>query len=213
MIKWISSPVLWGLLFIFGGVLFLLENLGVFQASGVFWGIVLALGGLFFLSMYGGIKANWWAIIPGITLLGVAVLIILAELVPAFDDDLGGVIVLGAIGIAFLVIYFMNRSYWWSIIPAGVMFSISLMILVETLNTELDEGGIILLGIGVTFAILAVLPGLQFEMRWAWIPAIVLGLIGILIMASSMEMFNYIFPTALILVGLIFVWRTIKSRS
>jgi hypothetical protein len=211
MIKWIGSPIFWGLLFIIGGVLFLLENLGVFQGSGLFWAVVIALGGIFFLTMFGGLRSNWWAIIPGITLLGVALLIVLGELFPTFNDDLGGVIVLGAIGIAFLLIYLMNRSYWWAIIPAGVMFSISLMIVIESSTRDLDVGGIMLLGFGITFAILPLLPGLQVEMRWAWIPATVLGLIGILILAASINIFEYLFPAALILVGLVFIWRTLKA--
>jgi hypothetical protein len=213
MIKWLGSPILWGLLFIVGGVLFLLENLGIFHSSGLFWAIVLALGGFFFLTMFGGLRTNWWAIIPGITLLGVSLLIIIGELFPAFNDDLGGVIVLGAIGTGFLLIYLMNRSYWWAIVPAGVMFSISLMIAIDTYTTGFDAGGIILLGLGVTFAILARLPGLQVEMRWAWIPAVVLGLIGIFILAASSDIHGYLWPIALILLGLIFIWRTIRNQS
>lgn len=213
MFKWLSSPILWGLLFIFGGILFLLENLGVFQGSSLFWAIVLALGGVFFLTMFGGLRSNWWAIIPGITLLGVALLIALDALFPAFEGELGGVIVLGAIGISFLIVYIMNRSFWWAIIPAGIMFSISIMIAIDTFTTGFDTGGLILLGMGATFAIVALLPDLPTDMRWAWIPAIVLGVIGIIVLAESMEIFNYIWPAALILVGLIFIWRTILSRK
>jgi hypothetical protein len=213
MIKWLGSPILWGLLFIFGGVLFLLENIGVFQGSSLFWAIVLALGGIFFLTTFGGLRSNWWALIPGITLLGIALLIILSDLFPGFNGDIGGVIVLGAIGTSFLLIYLMNRTYWWAIIPAGVMYSISLMIIIDALTSGFDTGGIILIGLGVTFGILALLPGLQVDMRWAWIPAVVLGLIGIFILAASSELIGYLWPAALILIGLIFIWRTIRNRS
>jgi hypothetical protein len=213
MFKWLSSPILWGLLFIFGGVLFLLENLGIFQGGSLFWAIILALGGVFFLTVFGGLRTNWWAIIPGITLLGVALLLALEALFPAFEGDLGGVIVLGAIGTSFLVVYLMNRAFWWALIPTGVMFSISLMIAIESFTTGFETGGLILLGLGVTFAILALLPNLQVNMRWAWIPAVVLGLIGIFIMAESADILNYLWPAALILVGLFFIWRTIRPRS
>lgn len=213
MIKWLGSPVLWGLLLILGGVLFLLENIGVFQGSGLFWAIILALGGIFFLTIFGGIRTNWWAIIPGITLLGVALLLLIEDLFPAFGGDIGGVIILGAIGIAFLLIYVMNRTYWWAIIPAGVMFSISFMMLIDTFINGINPGGIILLGLGSTFVILALMPNLQAEMKWAWIPAVIFYLIGVLILGVSINLFDYLFPITLILVGVFFVWRTVRAHN
>jgi hypothetical protein len=213
MFKWLGSPILWGVLFILGGILFLLENLGIFEGGGLFWAIVFALGGIFFLTMYRGVRSNWWALIPGMTLLGIALIIILGELFPAINEYLGGVIVTAAIGTAFLIVFLGNRSFWWALVPAGVMYSVSLMIIIDTLTTGFDAGGIILLGIAATFVVLALLPGVQVEMRWAWIPAVILGLIGILVLAESSNVIGYLWPAALILAGLFFIWRTVRARS
>ena len=93
------------------------------------------------------------------------------------------------------------------------MLSIAIMIAVDTFTTGIDTGGLILLGMGATFAVLALLPNLEVDMRWAWIPAAVLGAIGIFILAESTELLGYLWPAALIIVGLYFIWRTFRSRG
>ena len=40
-----------------------------------------------------------------------------------FGDKLGawgGALFLGSIGLAFWVIYFVRRDFWWAVIPGGV---------------------------------------------------------------------------------------------
>jgi len=38
-------------------------------------------------------------------------------------------------------------------------------------------------------------------MKWAWIPALVLAVLGVLVLALTSPTFNYVWPAALILAG------------
>lgn len=68
--------LIWGSLLILAGVLGLLQALGFLQnVSDVFWGIVFLVGGLAFLVVFAG--GQWWAIIPALALAGIGILIFL----------------------------------------------------------------------------------------------------------------------------------------
>jgi hypothetical protein len=210
--KWIASRTLWGILLIAGGIIFLLENLGMITVGEIFWSILLGVGAFGFLSVYLSNRENWWALIPGITLLAVATLVFLNTVLPGETGDWGGVIVLGGIGLAFLLVYLTNRDNWWAIIPAGVMITLSAVVLLSEVVTGFEVGGILFLGLGLTFALVAVLPNPNGQMKWAFIPAGVLVLMGLLVMAALSSLINYLWPLVLILAGLFLVFRTFLWR-
>jgi hypothetical protein len=212
MFRWLESRILWGALLIFAGVVFLLQNLGLFEGGDLFWAIVLGLGGLFFLSAFLPNRANWWALIPGFTLLSIALLIVLERFAHSFTQNWGGSIVLGGIAVSFFAVYLANRDNWWAIIPGGVMLTLAFVAGFDSAFGGFGGGGIFFLGMGLTFALLAVLQTPQGQMKWAWIPAGVLLLIGLLIMAASEAWAGLIWPVALILVGIFFVYRTFVRR-
>jgi hypothetical protein len=81
-----------------------------------------------------------------------------------------------------------------------------------SLLSDLGSGGLIFFGLGITFAVLALLPSEQGKMRWAWIPAIALVVIGLLITAAAEEMLLYLGPAALILGGIFILLRAFSSR-
>lgn len=211
--KWLASRTLWGILLILGGVLFLLDNLNIITFGDIFWGFVLGIGGVGFLSVYFSDRQHWWALIPGMTLLAVAVVVFLSILLPAVENLLGGAIVLGGIALSFILIYLINQEHWWAIIPGGVLTTLALITLLDEAFTGIETGGILFLGLGLTFALVAILPNPHGQMRWAYIPAGILFLMGLLIMATATQLINYLWPVALILVGLYFVFRTVLSRS
>ncbi len=212
MLKWITSRVLWGVLLIFGGVLFLLQNLGIFQGGGLFWTIVFGLGGLFFLSVFLDNRIQWWALIPGFILIGVAFLVGLDTFFPNFSENIGGFIIVGAIGLSFILVYVVNRSNWWALIPAGVMLTTAAVILFED-GSEMVTGGVFFIGLGLTFALVAILPTPQGALKWAWIPAAVLFVMGLAFFATVAELMKYLWPSALILIGLFFIYRAFLSRG
>ncbi|HNT23967.1 MAG TPA: hypothetical protein PKM21_06370 [Anaerolineales bacterium] len=213
MLKWLSSQVFWGLMLILAGVLFLLQNLNVFQGGELFWGIAMAVVGVLFLGVFFGNRSQWWALIPGVILTALALLLVLTVLVPGFNDNLAGVIVLGGIGLAFFLVYLASRAQWWAIIPGGVLVTLAVVAGLEDKVAGLDTGGIFFIGLGLTFALVAILPNPVGKMRWAWIPAAALLLIGILTMAASEKILNYIWPVAVLLGGIYLVWMALRPKS
>lgn len=210
--KWLESRVLWGSLLILGGVLFLLQNLGVLVMGNIFWVIVLGLGSLFFLSLFFQNRANWWALIPGFTLLSITALVFLEQIVPGWNQSWGGSIVLGGIGLSFFLIYLVERANWWALIPGGVLLTLAATVGLEQFFPGMETVGIFFLGMGLTFALVATLPNSQGEMRWAWIPAGILTFMGVIFMAAAGELLMYIWPAALILAGVFLLLRSLHGR-
>jgi hypothetical protein len=212
MTKWLQSRIFWGFLLILAGLAFLLQNLNVFEFGGLFWGVIFIIGGIFFLSIYVSNRANWWSLIPGFVLLGISVIIILSSLAPNFVGAWGGSIVLGSIGVAFAGVYLTDRNNWWAVIPGGVMVTLAFVAGLGEIVSGLEVGGIFFLGLGLTFALVALAPSPQGEMRWAWIPAGVLLIMGVLFTAAAGEIIQFILPVVLILVGLYLVYRAFIRR-
>lgn len=213
MNKWLGSRLFWGIILVLGGVIFLLENLDVIHIGDVFWALLVGLGSIFFFSIYFSDRLNWWALIPGFTLLSIAASIFLGFIAPEIADVWGGSIILGGIALGFLTIFLLNRQLWWAIIPAGVLSSISLAVGLSALRPSLETGGIVLIGIGITFAILSIIPVAEGRMIWAWAPAIVLLVIGFIITITSNRATVYLWPLALIAGGILLLFVTFRSRK
>lgn len=212
MFRWLESRVLWGSFLILAGLLFLLQNVFNLPLGGLFWAALLALGGLVFISVYLNNRLHWWALIPGFTLLGVAATVFVNNFFPLLDDISGGLFVLGGIGLAFAAIYLADRRNWWAIIPAGVMFTLAAISVLDQLLVGFDSGGLLFLGLALTFVLVAILPNPQGQMTWAWYPAVVLAVIGLIIAVASQNLFRYFWPLILILGGLVLIFRTLVMR-
>jgi hypothetical protein len=207
-----DARIIWGILLIAIGLMFLLQTLGLLSGGiALLW--ALLLGGAGFISLYIFLlqRANWWALIPGITLLSLAVLITLDQLAPTSSDIFGGTILLGGIGLSFWMVYVSNPSHWWAIIPAGTMTSLAVVALLDELLPQAETGGVFLIGLGLTFGLLAILPPQQRQMRWAFIPAAVLLLIGIFTTSGLEALFGMIWPVFLILAGIYLMVRTLRA--
>jgi hypothetical protein len=213
MFKWLGSRIFWGAVLILGGVMLLLQNLGNFEFGGLFWGALFLLGGIFFLSAYLNNHANWWAFIPGFPLLGIGVLILLDVLAPQLSNVIGGSIVLGAIGLAFLAVYLVDRRNWWAIIPAGVMLTLTLIVAFGEQLGGMAAPSILFMGMGLTFALVAVLPNNPAgQMRWAWIPAGILFVMGVAFSLAAGNLVGLIGPAAMILGGLYLLYVTVLRK-
>jgi hypothetical protein len=214
--KWIESRVLWGGLLVLGGIFFLLQNLNILRVGDIFWAILFLLIGIYILTIYINNHANWWALIPGIILIDLGVLVAVNVILPSFGSTWFGALFLAGIGLAFWAVYLNNRAFWWAVIPGGVMFTLALVTLVSDLVPGLETGGIFFLGLGATFALVAVLPvkgDVQpRSLRWAFIPAIVMIIMGVFLTATTGSVINFIWPVVLILGGIYLVYINFVSR-
>jgi hypothetical protein len=210
----VDVSVIVGLLLILVGGLFLLQTLDVLVVGDYVWPFLFGAGGVVFLYVFLANREHWWAVIPGFTLLGLAGLIALSEFGPEGVDDWSAAFFLGMIGLSFWVIYLNAREHWWAVIPGGVMLTVALMVgLAPLLESGFAEGGIFFLGLGLTFALLALLPTPEGPMKWAWIPAAVLLVMGALIVAALESLLQYVGPVALILGGGYLVLRVLRSST
>jgi hypothetical protein len=213
MMKRLDVRAIGGILLIIVGILLLLQNLGIFEVIvTLIWALIFAAGGAIFLYMFLTNRANWWAIIPGFALLGLAALIALDEFFPRVGNALGGAIFLGGIGLAFWVIYLQKREHWWAIIPGGVLFTLALIAGLSPIYEGPAMGGVFFLGLGLTFGLLYFVPIPQGRMKWALIPAAVLVVMGLLITAITTRILDVLFAAALILFGLYLLFRMFRSR-
>ncbi len=194
------------------GLLALIGTMFDVSLTGYIWSVLFIAAGLVFLYFLFTDRKSWWASFPGFTLLGIGLLIGTAELAPRVADVIGGAFVLGGIGISFIVVYLLNRTFWWAIIPAGVMASLVVLILLEPLLGG-DAAWLFLLGLAVTFAVLYFIPGSQGErMTWPLWPAGVLAIVAAITMIATVSWAAYVLPILLILGGVVLVFRAARKN-
>lgn len=199
----INTQIILGLLLLGGGALLLLQTMGYLKsASDVFWGGAFLLAGAVFLSLL--FQGHWWPVFPGMTLLGLGAIILLGDRL----GDFSGMIFLGAIAIAFWLVYIMERSNWWALIPAGVLTTLAAVTVLPERVGAFGTGGVFFIGLALTFLLVAIAAG----MGWAYYPAAALGVLGVLATLSLTNLANYIWAAALILGGGLLIARYFMKR-
>ncbi|MEX5298338.1 hypothetical protein RCG67_06125 [Kocuria sp. CPCC 205292] len=205
-----------GALLLATGVLLLLEALGVLIASGLFWGALFVTAAGVFWYWFAIDRQAWWAAIPGGALAGLGLVMLADEAQVAGEDRWGGVLFLAGIGAGFAAVYLRERDRWWAVIPAGVLLTLAVQAgLTEDGLAEPLQGALFFAGLALTFALVAVLPGGSGRRWWAWIPATVLAVLGVLSALEATDLwavFNYLWPVGLILAGGVLLWRALGAR-
>jgi len=203
-----QSRLIWGGILILAGILFLLQELNILgNASQYLWLIFMAAGAAVFIWIYFTKKEQWWAIIPGLTLLGLSLsgLDSLLNFYPG--SNWTGAIFLGCIGLAFWLIYLRRQDQWWAIIPGGVLITLAAVAGLE--KVLYWSGGIFFLGLAATFALVGILPN-QLDTRWAFIPAAILAVLGVVSFAPLKSVMVVIWPVAFIALGVYIIFRSWK---
>ena len=142
-----------GVLFIIAGGLVALDVLNILPGgTSAIWAAIFLVAGLGFLYFFFQDKVRyWWAIIPGLATLGIAVILGLSLVFPGAAGELGGAIFLLGLAIGFWVLYLRDRTAWWPVVPAGILTSLGILIaLSASIPGELFAGAF-LIGIGLTF--------------------------------------------------------------
>jgi hypothetical protein len=140
-------------------------------------------------------------------------MIALDSLFPNFSGVFGGAAFLAVIGLSFWIVYFMNRTYWWAVIPGGALLTLAVVAGLPGIVPGEYLGGVFFLGLGLTFGLVAILPTPGGRMRWALIPGGILFAMGIFITAISTQYANLIWPIALIIAGLYLFFGRFLSKS
>ena len=193
------------------GVLFLIEQTGLLHGIvSLFWGLLFVAGAGYFIRIYmGDPRLRWWAIIPGMALLGIGG----AALVPGPLRFLDGAVFLGSIAAAFWIIYATDRARWWAIIPAGALTTLAVVSVLDHVN-GLASGGLFFLGLGLTFVLVARLPNPVNKNQWAYIPGGILLAMGVFLSISAQAgLAMYIGPIVLILLGGLLIFSYFFKRA
>ncbi len=206
--------VLGGILLILVGGLILLQTTGILSgdAGNVIWAVVFSAAGAFLTYFYSRYKSQWWVLIPGIALLGLALSNILHLIFPG-AGNYDGLIVLGSIGLSFLTIFLNNRSQWWAVIPAGMLLTLGAIDVLDEFSIRgFDTDGLLFLGMGLTFLLLSVIPTADGRLKWGIYPAIPLLLFGLFLSFEADNYLNYVWPVLIILVGLYVLVKTLLRK-
>lgn len=201
---------------VFGGLL-LLQQLNVIAIHGDIWTFIIsaffATAGAAFLVVLISNTKNWWAAIPGMTLIGLAFLIGSNALFPGLSGDISAAIFMACIGAGFWIVYFLNIQNWWAIIPGGVLLSIAALISVGSVGNGNLGVGLMFTGMALTFGLVALLPNGGTRLNWAYIPAGVLLVMGLSFLFSVGSWFRYLLPGGLIVVGIVLIALTVFRRK
>jgi len=172
--------LVWGLLLIVGGGLFLADNLGYLNLdilSPMVWTGIFGAASLVFLALYlaSGVQ-KWGLLFPASISAGIALTIYLATATNA--NAAVGAPVLLSIAVPFAVAFALDtRRHWWALIPAWVMAVLTLITLVvDRVSGEL---------IGSLFMFAVALPFLAVYLynrtrRWALIPAFAISAVAVI---------------------------------
>jgi hypothetical protein len=222
-----ASDIFWGGMFLAAGLVFLSLLLGghwwasfpgfSLAALGVLillpkslddFGGALFLGGIglsFWYVYFTSRVERWWALIPAGVLTALAVMILVAERY----EDYGGAIFLGGIGLSFFAVYLTDRvERWWALIPGGVLATLAGVTIAAERFGEFQTAGFFFFGLALTFLLVALLAG----MNWAYWPALVLGIMGFLGIASLLDIANYLWAVVLIGAGVFMLFRYFTNR-
>jgi hypothetical protein len=184
-----------------GALILLPESLDQFGGALFLGGIGLSFWYVYFTSR----TERWWAMIPAGVLTALAVMIVVAQRF----EEFGGAVFLAGIGLSFFAVYFTNRAErWWALIPGGVLATLAGVTIAAQRIGEFQTAGFFFLGLAATFLLVALLAG----MSWAYWPALVLGIMGFLGIASLLDIANYLWAVVLIGAGLFMLIRYFVKR-
>ena len=181
--------LIWGLALIGAGVLFLAQNFGLLpDIPMIVWLLFFAgLSVLFFASYFLSGVREWGWLFPAFIFAGLAVTLMLTTM--GFTSSIVGAPILISIGLPFLAPFlFSPRRNWWALIPAWIMFVLSIVTFAADNAQGEVIGSLFLISIGLPFLVVYLINRKQ---TWALIPAgalFVIGVIPVLTLSMNSEM-------------------------
>jgi hypothetical protein len=205
--------IVFGIFLILAGIAAGLQQFGVLGGQwndALFVGL-FAIAAVYFYNRYRENQVHWWFGLLALLLAGLSISNLLDIFLPTVGEIISGAIFLGAIGAGFLIAYLRNRANWWAIIPAGVMFSLAVVSVADSLpGLPFDSGGLLFFGMGLTFLVLSFMTAGGQRLSWGIFPAIVLIAFGFFVGFGQAASWNYIWPALIILFGLYFLVSSLR---
>ncbi len=141
--------------------------------------------------------------------IGVAILIDATGIV---DSSLIGTLLFWELAALFTVGYLRNSEKWGLIIPAGILFTLGLIVLMHNQSYVNDDlaGGTFFLGLGLTSGLLYLLHRLE----WARVAAIILILFSGFIYFTTTDslLANLLLPVTFIALGSYLVLKSVQNK-
>ena len=193
--------ILWGIMLIVLGGLFLADTLGYVEMdlpTRQGWAIVCAGFSLaFFLSyLLLGVR-QWGWLFPA--LIFAALSLVIGLLVDRHEGDLIALPILLSLAIPFYVGYLVDRKQWGLLIPAWVMTVVSsIVFFANTTNSDL-VGALVLYGIALPFFVVYLV---NHQRKWALIVGSVLAFIGVFPLIEHVLPDEYAGPVIMFLFAL-----------
>lgn len=167
--------LMWGLILIVAGGLFMAYNLGYeVDLTPAFWlGVCAVLSAVWFIRYFAGDRKRWGLLLPACQFAAIAVIIGLSQ------TEVTGSIIAAPLfigfAIPFVVAFFTDRQRnYWAVIPAGIFGMLTVTTLVGEQAGEFFAA-LVVLTIAAPFVFVYVTQPKQW---WALIPAGILGSIG-----------------------------------
>ena len=129
------------------------------------------------------------------------------------SDTFAGVVALGFPALGFALAYLTDRRRWWTIIPAGILASVAILITLEVLFSW-NATPVLFLGFAATFTTLYLLSPQRGGQRWALLPAVVFIALTVLVNDPGSG-FSSALPLLFIGAGVLMLWwwqRDPKSK-
>ncbi len=209
-LKRIDFRIVLGAVLILGGLLLLMDKVGLFpewlKAGDLFWGSVTGIAGLAFLYIMVSDRGQWWAAFPAFTLFGISA----SAFLPASLEAWSGLAFMTGLSLGFWAVYITDRTRWWAIIPAGVLLTLGIVAGLGALIEGGDSGGVFFIGLGITFLLVALLP--PAGRTWAYIPAVVLLILGAILGTPFAGALDYVWIAALFIGGVALIWQFLRKK-
>ncbi|MCB0241632.1 MAG: hypothetical protein KDH08_24060, partial [Anaerolineae bacterium] len=163
----------------------------------------------------------WWRVIPGMTLLGIAgvVLLSIQDAPPVWIASA----LFAAIALAFLIIYAGERQErWWALVPFGAMaVMVAVMILSNAGWPATAVGVVLFAGMGLVFLLVYGLAKDRRALAWALTPAVALVLMALVALAAYVATLNSalaggvrFWPVLLVILGVVLIgYGVTRSRK